>query len=97
MDRVKVTETVYDVLHDAGLSTDHACFDDLMFGALFCIEKGLPAEKLTAEIAAIDADERGETDIAMDLVDYAKACHLKEPLADVIRRAVAQGKGLTGD
>lgn len=95
MDRVEVTETVYDVLHVAGLSADHACFDDLMLGVLFCIEKGLSAEKLTAEVAAIDADERGETDIAMDLVDYAKACHLKEPLAVVIRRAVAQGKGLT--
>ena len=95
MDRVEVTEKVYNVLHDAGLSADHACFDDLMFGILFCIEKGLSAEKLTAEIAEIDADERGEADIAMDLVDYAKSCHLKEPLADVIRRAVALGKGLT--
>ena len=89
--RVIATEKVYDVLHEAGLDTDHQCFDDLMFGCLAAIEAG-PNADIVDLIYNGDTDSRTKQEIAYDLVDYAKNCNVSMPLVDILKKAVAIGK-----
>ena len=90
--RVIATEKVYDVLHDAGLDPDHQCFDDLMIGCLAAIEAG-PNADIVDLIYNMDVDCRSKQEIAFDLVDYAKNCKVSTPLVDILKKAVAIGKG----
>lgn len=85
--RVEATERVYDVLHDAGLSPDHQCFDDLMIGCMMAAEAGGNAEVVEI-IAQSDADQRDPAAVAFDLVDYARNCGVKN-LDGLITKAVA--------
>lgn len=85
--RVEATERVYDVLHDAGLSPDHQCFDDLMIGCMMAAEAGGNAD-VEDIIAQTGTDGRDPAAVAFDLVDYARNCGVKN-LAGLITKAVA--------
>ena len=91
MKRMRTVEAVFDVLVGAGLNEEHSCFDDAVWACVDCALPGAAVSDPAESIAQRD-EERDEVEIVLDLVEWAKASGCKEPISDVLERAIWAGR-----
>lgn len=97
MRRMRCVEAIFDVLVGAGLNEEHSCFDDAVWA---CVDCCLPAAAVSEPVESIANrdEERDEIEIALDLIEWAKESGCKEPISDVLQRAIYAGrKGWYGE
>lgn len=92
MSRLVCVENIFDTLVDAGLSPEHASFDDLVLGCTALVDDPAKQEKDIVSVIADMDESRSDVEIALDLKDYAYACGYKDKVVDLVRQAVAAGK-----
>lgn len=73
------------------LNEEDMCFDDLV---MYCVERCAgrvgPEVGVAEWVAAHDRD-RTETEVALDLVAFARGCGCKRPLEVLVEQAVLMG------
>ena len=92
MSRMACIENIYDTLTDAGLNPEHSSFDDLVQGcAALAVDPVEQGRDIVCIIADWD-DSRTETEIALDIKDFAYQCGYRDQVVGLIARAAAAGK-----
>lgn len=89
--RMKCVEAVYDALVGAGLDVEHESFDDAVMACVDCALPGARFEEPSSWIADMD-DTRDEVEVILDLIEWSRASGSREPISDVLARAVEAGR-----
>lgn len=92
MSKMAVVENIYDALTEAGLKTEHACFDDLVFGCTcLAVDPAYRGKEVLDWIADQD-DARDEIQIALDIKEFFRISGCPGFVTDVVAKAVAAGR-----